>query len=202
MPTIDDRLFMARRENRRCSVAGMGDAARTVIAAVIVAVPLWAGACALNQDWVPQAAAGTSNQLPAVEPARGPIVLAPSMTGAGTSNQPPAVEPARGPIALAPSMTGAPPAAPSPVPARPVAASRPVPAPALPAAAIEMPMPPPASAPTPEGAMHVALPMSSAADEIPTFAPVSCPPGAIAMWGEPDATGTPAAICRRLPPPR
>jgi hypothetical protein len=198
MPTIDDRSFMAQRENRRCSVAGMGDAARTVIAAVIVAVPLWAGASALNQE----AGAGTSNQPPAAEPARGPIVLAPSMTGASTSNQPPAVEPARGPIVLAPSINGAPPAAPSAVPARPVAASRPVLAPPLPAAAVKIPAPPPASAPTPEGAMHVALPMPSAADEIPTFAPVSCPPGAIAMWSEPDLTGTPAAICRRLPPPR
>jgi pyruvate dehydrogenase E2 component (dihydrolipoamide acetyltransferase) len=124
------------------------------------------------------------------------------MTGAGTNNQPPAVEPARGPIVLAPGMTGAPPAAPSPVPARPVAASRPVPAPPLPAAAVEMSAPPPASAPTPERAMPVAVPMSSAAVEIPTFAPVSCPPGAIAMWSEPDVTGTPVAICRRLPPPR
>lgn len=80
------------------------------------------------------------------------------------------------PIVLAPSMTGA--AAPPPAPTHTAA---PVPPPSRPA-------PPPA--------------MPAAAVDIPTFAPVSCPPGAVAMWSGPDAAGVPVAICRRLQPQR
>ncbi len=114
----------------------------------------------------------------------------PAPVAAGTS--PPAVEAMPGPIALAPSMTGVP--APSPAPARPlpppparsIAVATPAPPP-RPAAAVEIPTPPP----TPFAAVG-----------IPTVAPFPCPPGAIAMWSEPDVAGTPVPICRRLSPPQ
>jgi len=107
---------------------------------------------------------------------------------AGTN--PPTVEPApspiksapiaSGPIVLAPSMTGAP----APPPAAATATATPVPPPAIP---VVMPAPAPAPA---------------AAVDTPTFAPVSCPPGAVAMWSGPDAAGVPVPICRRLQPQR
>jgi hypothetical protein len=45
-------------------------------------------------------------------------------------------------------------------------------------------------------------PSAAAAVEIPTFAPVACPPGAIAMWSAPDSAGAPVAICRPFHPSR
>ena len=152
-----------------------------VIAAIIVGIPAWLGACGLMQEWPPPETAGINARM--VEPspgatAPGPIVLAPSITGAPAS----------------------PPAPPSP-PATPVAAaptpplSRPLPPPAMPVAV------PPAP---PEPAIPVAAraPAPAAPVDIPTFAPASCPPGAIAMLSEPDAAGVPALICRRVGRPR
>ena len=116
----------------------------------------------------------------------------PPLTVAGTN--PPAVEPASapGPIALAPSITG--PAAPFPAPVPVLPPPRPLPPPPVPAPAptpvVAMPAPPPAPAPP------------AAAVEIPTFAPIACPPGAIAMWSTPDSAGAPVPICRRLSAPR
>jgi hypothetical protein len=166
MATIDDGPLSQGgkpgRAPRQVRVVRPVAVTRAVIRAVIVAIPVWLGACALMEDWPPPTAAGIN---------------------------PPAVEPAPGPIALAPSMTGGPAAVPSPVaaPARPLAPSRPLPPLPAPAAAVAMPAPPPAP---------------SAAVVIPTFAPILCPPGAIAMWSEPDAAGTPVPICRRFHPSR
>jgi hypothetical protein len=111
-----------------------------------------------------------------------------STSQAAVASPPTTVKPLPGPIVLAPSMTG--PLALAPPPAPP-----PTPAPAL-----AMPAPPPGAA------LAVAIPAlppgPTTAVEIPTFASVPCPPGAIAMWGEPDMSGTPVPICRRLGPPR
>jgi hypothetical protein len=104
-----------------------------------------------------------------------PMEDRPPPTAAGTAGtNPPSVEPASapGPIALAPSITGA---------AAPVPAPVPVPPPPL-------PLPPP--------------PVPAATVEIPTFAPASCPPGAIAMWSAPDSAGAAVAICRPFHPTR
>ena len=104
-----------------------------------------------------------------------PMEDRPPPTAAGTN--PPSVEPtpAPGPIALAPSITGAAAPVPAPVPVPP-------------------PLPPPLPLPPP--------PVPAAAVEIPTFAPASCPPGAIAMWSAPDSAGAPVAICRPFHPTR
>ena len=115
-----------------------------IMSAIILAVPLWLGACSLIEIKPFEAAADGS---PSIAP-----------------------EPIPGPIALAPSMTGtAPPARPS------------VPAP------VRHLTPPP-------------VPPTAVAIPVAALAP--CPPGSIAMWSEPDVTGTPVPICRRLPPPR
>ena len=117
-----------------------------------------------------------------------PIEDRPPPTAAGTN--PPSVEPASapGPIALAPSITGA---------AAPVPAPVPVPPP---------PRPLPAAAPAARSRCRDARtappPSAAAAVEIPTFAPASCPPGAIAMWSAPDSAGAPVTICRPFHPTR
>ena len=121
-----------------------------------------------------------------------PMEDRPPPTAAGTAGtNPPSVEPAStpGPIALAPSITGAatiPVPAPVPVPPpRPL----PLPPPPVPAAAVAMPAPP-------------SPPSAAATVEIPTFAPATCPPGAIAMWSAPDSAGAPVTICRPFHPSR
>jgi len=104
------------------------------------------------------------------------------------------VQPLTGPIALAPSVTGAPaPAAATPEPS-PMPAPPPAPPPA-PAPAVAMPAPPPAPAPVAEASPPPA-PAPVAATPPPA---IFCPPGATAVWSEPDLAGTPVAICRRLP---
>jgi hypothetical protein len=107
------------------------------------------------------------------------------------------VERSLGPILLAPSMTGLPPVA---VPLAPPL--KPAPGLATPA----QPAPPaPAAPPAGPAVTHAAPsppPGLTTSVEIPTFAPVLCPPGTIAMWGESDMSGTPVAVCRRVGPPR
>jgi hypothetical protein len=176
MPEIEDAAI-APRENpghrawhHRTARSWAFSPRACPVGAIVVAVPLWLGACAPADRSAPTPFAGSSAPI-TVEPSTGPIA---------SPGAPIIAEPSAGPIALAPSMTSAPaPApvlAPPPEPAPAVAAPEPLPA----VAAAE---PPPA-------------PAAAAAAETPV-APSPCPPGQIAVISKPDMAGTPVVLCRQ-----
>jgi hypothetical protein len=171
MPIIDDTTSLHR--GMRCAVPQRLEAIRS--AAIILAIPLWLGACSPLTD---ETTVSTTDIAPgaSAEPAQGPP----------------------GPVVLAPGLTGErllPPAAPTrataPPPAPVTAAAPPPPPPPAPVAAEAAAPPTPAAAPAP-----------IAAAAAPPAVPISCPPGSIAMWSQPDVVGAAVPICHRLNPPR
>jgi hypothetical protein len=103
------------------------------LAASLIAMPLWLGGCAPIEPLPPPAVADTGPPAAAVEPATGPIALAPSITGT------PAPAPGRAPAVVIPEPLPPIPAAAVAMPAPPPA---PAPAAAIPAAAVESPAEP------------------------------------------------------------
>jgi len=180
MPDIDDGA------TPRTEKPG-GEVWRAVrLAAIVIAIAPWLGACSPGRPPAPAPAPGAVSR-----PAIAVQSLPPAAPGPSINEKPLA-----GPIALAPSMTGAPPAASAPPALRPeppaVSATPAAPAPPTPAPApVAMPAPPPAPA--------VGMPAPAPIAATPQPSAISCPPGATAVWSEPDLAGTPVAICRRLP---
>ncbi len=176
MPTIDDGAISLREKPGR----DLWPIRVVRSTAIIIAIPLWLGACSLPQRSEPAPIASPTPPV-ALKPTPGPIALVPSMTG--TPLPPPA--PARPP-------------APPPRPATAVATAPPLAPPPAPAAA------PPVAPPPPLASTQPAAPPAApaTADAIAAPPSIPCPPGTMAMWSEPDLAGTPVAICRRLAPPR
>src|SRR6266478_4657062 len=165
MPDIDDSTIV-RRGKRGCGGRRIG-----VVwsAAIIVATPLWLGACSPIEHPAPPTIAEIS-ELTTAEPPPGPIALAPAFTGTP-----------------APMLVQRP----KPV----LAVATPAPPPVMPVEAVALAAPPPA--PIPAVATAAPPPALAVAAESAPAAPSPCPPGATAVMSKPDMAGIPVLLCRR-----
>ncbi len=167
MPEIDDSMIApSEKPGRDGWWIGVAWSAP-----IMVAMPLWLGACLPIEHPAPPAIADIS---------------APTI-----------VEPPPGPIALAPTFTGTPAPALAPRPTPVPAVAMPPPPPALPVEAVALAAPPPV--PISAVAMAAPPPTLAVAVESAPVASSPCPPGATAVMSKPDMAGIPVLLCRRPP---